>query len=251
MPQKARTLNLHLIYVSLKIYSSGWPLVEVRIMGKKATVLATACAMILVAVFFQFYIFRTPIEQTPSDVFFLNGFPYTHETTPYGRVSVSYYVLLPNADSYPYIAFPDGTVFYPGGSVTFPEGSTMYENDTVKYPNGTVISFSAIINPYGTKIRAWGWMENVGNIKGMLWDGTEFYLLSPDEPLPPNAWLIRHLFFAGPMQPPDPLDQVMIDNWIYSQIPTNFTEFTMPQLDRMFWAETANEPIPADAQVQH
>jgi hypothetical protein len=221
-------------------------------MGRKATVLGTACVMILVVVFFQFYIFRTPTEQTPLEVFFLNGLPYTHNATPYGLVSVNYYVLLLNADSYPYTAYPDGTVIYPDGYVMFPQGSTiMYENGTVKYPNGTVISVSTIKNPYGTKIRGWGLgFEDVGNIKGMIWQRAVFYLLSPDEPTPPNAWLTGP-GGVGPGQPSEPLGQVMINNWIYSQIATNFTEFTMPKLDRMFWTETVNEPIPAGAQVQY
>ncbi|MGA2768914.1 MAG: hypothetical protein ABSF24_11470 [Candidatus Bathyarchaeia archaeon] len=35
-------------------------------MGKKVTVLVTVCFMIIVAVFFEFFVFRTPVQQTIS-----------------------------------------------------------------------------------------------------------------------------------------------------------------------------------------
>ena len=35
-------------------------------MGKKATILVTVCVMITVVVFFEFFVFRTPVQQTIS-----------------------------------------------------------------------------------------------------------------------------------------------------------------------------------------
>jgi hypothetical protein len=54
---------------ALKVYPSDWPIVEVRNMGKKATVLVTACVMIVVVIFFEFFVFRTLVQQTKDPYF--------------------------------------------------------------------------------------------------------------------------------------------------------------------------------------
>jgi len=52
---------------ALKVYSLDNPIVQVRNMRKKATVLVTACVMILVVVFFEFYVFGASTKRTTSD----------------------------------------------------------------------------------------------------------------------------------------------------------------------------------------
>jgi uncharacterized coiled-coil protein SlyX len=97
---------------------------------------------------------------------------------------------------------------------------------------------------------------------GMLWQSQFCWLLTPGEPLPPDS-LVEVSNGSTPfiMVDPDPWGQVMINNWLYNQIPTNFTEFTMPyehvlpgtqQLTNItLWTCTASEPIPTNATVLH
>lgn len=51
---------------SLKVYFSGSPIVEVMIRGKKVAVLVTVCFVIVAVAFFEFFVFRTPVQQTIS-----------------------------------------------------------------------------------------------------------------------------------------------------------------------------------------
>jgi hypothetical protein len=87
---------------------------------------------------------------------------------------------------------------------------------------------------------------------GMLWHNQLCWLLTPGEPTPP----IPNLEISNGSTPlwmmdPDPIGAVMIDGWLYSQIPTNLTAFTMPQFatPNVLWTYTANEPIPTGAQI--
>jgi hypothetical protein len=67
-----------------KVYPSDYPIVEVRNMGKKAVVSVTACVMIIVVVFFEFFVFTTPTRQATKDPYFAayyNEFNKTPTTT--------------------------------------------------------------------------------------------------------------------------------------------------------------------------
>jgi hypothetical protein len=45
-------------------------MVEVRNMGKQATILVTVCVMIMVVVFFELFVFRIPVQDTTKDPYF-------------------------------------------------------------------------------------------------------------------------------------------------------------------------------------
>jgi hypothetical protein len=75
------------------------------------------------------------------------------------------------------------------------------------------------------------------------------WLLYFNEPAPPKI-LAEPSGTPQIAGPPGPLGDVMMDGWLYSQVPTNFTEFTLPPSTTKCWTETAFEPIPANAQVQ-
>jgi len=49
-----------------KIYLSGCLIEQLRNMGKKGTILATACIIIVVVVFFELYVFKTPMQETTT-----------------------------------------------------------------------------------------------------------------------------------------------------------------------------------------
>ena len=49
--------------------------------------------------------------------------------------------------------------------------------------------------------------------------------------------------------PPPPWGDVMINSWLYSQILTDLTAFRVPISNITLWTETANEPIPTNAQI--
>jgi hypothetical protein len=151
-------------------------------MGNKATILATACVVILVVVFFEFYVFRTSVKQTLSDTTVIDGNVYSIKPTPYGIFTIRFFEFLSN-----------------------------------------------------------------GEMDAM---SRTCFLLYPNEPTPGN-------FQAEPsgtiqiLGPPPPWGEIMIDGWLYSQIATNLTAFTVPKSTITLWTETSNEPIPANAQVQH
>ena len=151
-------------------------------MRNKATILATACVMILVVVFFEFYVFRPPIQQTSSDTTVIDGNAYSIKPTPYGIFTIRFFEFLSNG-----------------------EMDAMSLTCFLSYPNEpTPGNFQA--EPSGT------------------------------------------IQIAGP---PPPFGDIMINGWLYSQIATNLTAFTMPKSTITLWTETPNEPIPASAQVQH
>jgi len=86
---------------------------------------------------------------------------------------------------------------------------------------------------------------------GTLWHNQICWLLTPSEPTPPSRDLEVS---SGSTQiiwmDPDPLGQIMINGWLYSQISTNLTEFTIPQFtNATFWTYMANEPIPPNATI--
>lgn len=122
----------------------------------------------------------------------IDGITYSRLPTPYGRIIINYYTLLPKEQSDPTMDF------------------------------------------------------------GMLWHTATCYLLVPFGPTPPASpdLLVDNGSSPISLWWPDPAGQVMINGWLYSQIPTNLTEFTMPQFtSRTFWTFFANEPIPTDAQI--
>jgi uncharacterized coiled-coil protein SlyX len=87
---------------------------------------------------------------------------------------------------------------------------------------------------------------------GMLWHNQLCWLLTPGEPTPPIPDLeINNGSSPLMMLDPDPFGAVMINGWLYSQIPTNLIAFTMPQFatPNPLWTYTANEPIPTGAQI--
>jgi len=108
------------------------------------------------------------------------------------------------------------------------------------------VSYSTKPTPYGIfTIRFFEFLPN----GGMSAHSRMCWLLYFNEPAPPKilAEPSGTLQIAGP---PGPLGDVMIDGWLYSQVSTNFTEFTLPPSTTKCWTETAFEPIPANAQVQ-
>lgn len=94
-----------------------------------------------------------------------------------------------------------------------------------------------------------------------------YFEFLPDGNLSMRSWTCWLLYFnestpfggsagaepSGTIQvpgPPPPWGDIMIDGWLYSQIPTNFIEFTLPPSTIKCWTETVFEPIPANAQIQ-
>jgi uncharacterized coiled-coil protein SlyX len=86
---------------------------------------------------------------------------------------------------------------------------------------------------------------------GTNWNNQICWLLTPGEPTPPSQDLeVSNGSTPIMMMDPDPLGQIMINGWLYSQISTNLTEFTIPQFtNATFWTYMANEPIPTGAQI--
>ncbi len=152
-------------------------------MRNKAIILVTVCVAvaILVIVFFEFFVSKTPVQQASIDTTVIDGVSYSTKPTPYGTFTIRFFEFLPNG--------------------------------------------------------------------GMSAHSRMCWLLYFNEPAPPKilAEPSGTLQIAGP---PGPLGDVMIDGWLYSQEPTNFTEFTLPPSTTKCWTETAFEPIPANAQVQ-
>lgn len=112
--------------------------------------------------------------------------------------------------------------------------------------NTTVIdgvSYSTKPTPYGIfTIRFFEFLPN----GGMSAHSRTCWLLYFNEPTPPKILAEP----SGTLQipgPPGPLGDAMINGWLYSQVPTNFTEFTLPPSTTKCWTETAFEPIPANA----
>jgi hypothetical protein len=154
-----------------------------RNMRKKAIVLVTVCitVAILVIVFFEFFVSKTPVQQASIDTTVIDGVSYSTKPTPYGIFTIRFFEFL-----------PDG-------------GMSAYSRTC--------------------------------------------WLLYFNEPTPPKI-------IAEPSDTPQflgvpgLLEDVMIDCWLYSQRPANFTKFIYPPSTILLWTETPNEPIPANAQVQ-
>jgi hypothetical protein len=70
-------------------------------MRKKVIILTAICVMVLVAVFFDFYVFRSPMQQNTSNTTVIDGNVYSTEPTPYGCFLIGYFTLLPEAESQP------------------------------------------------------------------------------------------------------------------------------------------------------
>jgi hypothetical protein len=197
-------------------------------MGKRTVVLATVCAMLIVVVFFQFYISKTGVEENPA-------------ATPVG---LSTFVWPPK--EMPKFNFSD-MVFING--VPYISEPTPYRAIRLYYY--TLLNSDSDSQAYDQAVSTsgnWTVIKSPGIYDGMLWHAVRLYLLCPDEPVPETARWDGLLW--GPMPLPDPYSEVLINGWLYSQKATNLTAFTMPQLNRTFWAETASEPLPPDAQVQ-
>lgn len=108
------------------------------------------------------------------------------------------------------------------------------------------VSYSTKPTPYGIfTIRFFEFLPN----GGMSAHSRMCWLLYFNEPAPPKI-LAEPSGTPQIAGPPGPLGDVMMDGWLYSQVQTNFTEFTLPPSTTKCWTETAFEPIPANAQVQ-
>jgi hypothetical protein len=108
------------------------------------------------------------------------------------------------------------------------------------------VSYSTKPTPYGIfVVRFFEFLPD----GGMSMHSRTCWLLYFDEPTPPKI-LAEPSGTPQIAGGPGPSGDIMIDGWLYSQIPTGFTAFTLPPSTVKCWTETAFEPLPANAQVQ-
>ena len=70
-------------------------------MRKKVIILTAICVVVTAVVFFEFYMFRSPMQQNTPNTTVIDGNVYSTEPAPYGRFLIGYFTLLPTAESQP------------------------------------------------------------------------------------------------------------------------------------------------------
>lgn len=67
-------------------------------MRNKAIILVTVCVAvaILVIVFFEFFVSKTPVQQASIDTTVIDGVSYSTKPTPYGIFTIRFFEFLPN-----------------------------------------------------------------------------------------------------------------------------------------------------------